>query len=412
MNAVQEPKAVRKNVHTLTGLLSKHFSFLVLLSGSGIYYLFNLVLKYILNDEEYGDYGLFHSFVSIALTFAVVGGDQLLLRLASIKNGDVVIPKKVMYLNVGLLTLFSVLSPIIFIYYSNIKLSFISLFLCSLLSGINIILFTVLRLKGAFTMAQVQKNGWKIILFMIAMVYFLFELKITVQAITYFNIISIGITTVLLFGSKEELNFKIKNKSNLDYKLWFNFALSMLIMNLISYGDRFIIDTQIGRADVGHYFFLQNLFLFPLIQLQTYSGFRELVAFKRNYSSSLLKSSLKRNLLLGLMSSVLLIGIIGILSFIVKDAEINWYQDWLIILFLMTIGLFRVCYSVLSAALGAVGNANQIRLTNLSTIIFSIFLFFLLSQFGFTLENITIFMAFIWLGRGLSYYFVLIKIKE
>lgn len=411
MNTVKVPKLKENPVYKINALLQKHFSFLVLLTGSGIYYLFNLLLKYILTEEQYGEYGLFHSFISIALTFAVVGGDQLLMRLAKLEGESVIIPTKVIYLNICLLIVFSIAAPFGFNYFTDLSFNYLSLFVCSLLSGINILLFSVLRLKGAFTLAQVQKNGWKIALFLITILFLIVGFELSVQSIIYLNIFSIALTIFFNILGKNKLNLSLKDCSGMDFRLWFSFAVSMLVMNLLSYADRFLIDLQIGRAEVGHYFFLQNLFLFPLIQLQTYSGFRELVSFKKHYNNSLLKASLKRNILLGLLTSILIISITGILNWAFKDLGILWERDWPIILLIILIGLGRVCYAVLSAAMGAIGTTRQIRATNIFTIIISFILLLMFNKLGFTLIVIALFIFLVWIGRGFIYYFVLDKVK-
>lgn len=411
MNTVKIPKNKENPVYKINALLTKHFSFLVLLAGSGVYYLFNLLLKYILTEEQYGEYGLFHSFISIALTFAVVGGDQLLMRLAKLDNGSVIIPPKVLYLNICLLIVFSATAPFGFNYFTGLSFSYWSLFICSLLSGINILLFSVLRLKGAFTLAQVQKNGWKIALFLFTILFLVLGFELSVQSIIYLNIFSIALTILFSIIGKNKLNLSFKDYFGMDFRLWSSFAVSMLVMNLLSYADRFLIDLEIGRAEVGHYFFLQNLFLFPLIQLQTYSGFRELVSFKKDYNNSLLKTSLKRNILLGLATSILIISVTGILNWAIKDLGILWGRDWPIILLIILIGLSRVCYAVLSAAMGAIGTTRQIRATNIFTIIVSIALFLMFNELGFTLIGIALFIFLVWIGRGFIYYFVLDKVK-
>src|SRR5690606_3512312 len=85
----------------------------------------------------------------------------------------------------------------------------------------------------------------------------------------------------MLFGIRKAGTIKFNLvEGAVSYRLWLNFSLSMLIMNLLNSFDKFLIEYKLSRADLGDYFFLQNIFLSPFSQIQTYAGFKLLALYK------------------------------------------------------------------------------------------------------------------------------------
>ena len=80
--------------------LKDHQSFWILILSAGVYYFFNIWLKQVVSDTAYGEYSLLNSYVTIASTFALLGGDQLILREAESKDEKLVLAKST--LNFGL----------------------------------------------------------------------------------------------------------------------------------------------------------------------------------------------------------------------------------------------------------------------------------------------------------------------
>jgi O-antigen/teichoic acid export membrane protein len=388
----------------------KHFSFFVLLVSSGVYFLFNLWLKYVLKEVEYGDYGLLNSYITIAMAFGVMGADQSLMRTAEFKKRFVVGLKMIKF-NLLLIFLFTLIAPSVLVFYFKSDANFIQVVICTFLSGFSVLIFSIFRISQFFTRAQLQKNLWRFLVFFICFFYFLIINKLTVDVILV--AINLGLFVTILLAIKPIILLKIKLKKNeaLDYKLWFGFFIAMLIMNILSNADRFIIDKFVGRAEVGHYFFLQNLFLFPLTQVQNYSGFREITVFKKEFTMAKLKESLKRNFYISLGLSLLLVFGFSVLSFffIHTSLELTVTDKWVIFLLLLN-GTVRIIYSVLSAAMGAIGNNQIIKKTNLWTIVVFCAISFLFCFVTFGIIYISLMFVLFWLSRAIIFYIYLNKI--
>jgi hypothetical protein len=379
-----------------------HFSFLVILTSAIVYYSFNIWLKYILNDYEYGEYSLINSYITVTMSFSVLGGEQLLIRQSNITNQLVSISSKVMFFCLFLLVIYSGTSAVIIFFLLDFSL--VNIFLCSFLSGLSILLFSLLRVIKLYTYAQIQKNIWKFIAFILSFFLFKTYLEINTKLILIVITVSILLGLVIQYPLvKNKLKINLESGDEVPLKLWIEFAFAMLTINLITNGDRFIIDNYIGREEVGEYFFLQNLFLFPLTQIQNYSGFRELAVFKTSFSLKNLNASLKRNLFLSLFISFILCISIILFDKFIYDLGIAWKANYVVILLLIASGIVRVTYSVLSSAMGAVGEIESIRFVNIIGNISILCLFIFINK-GMSLERILLIFLALWLIRSFAYY--------
>lgn len=264
-------------------LVTKHISFLILITGSITFYLLNILLKEYFTINEYGEYGLFNSFLSIIMTFSLMGGDQLLMRTGIKDNKELIIPFKIFKAIIIIAVIFSLISSLFYYKHFNLSLNYFSLLVVVLLSSLTLLSFSVFRINDMYVAAQIQKNGWRIILVILVFLMLLSFKKITLEQVVILLIASLFGLLVYGLIKFKATNLRDNKEYKLDYRLWAGYAFSMLIMNIISYSDRFIIDRYLGKSEVGDYFYLQNFFLFPLTQVQAYVGFKELNVFKKKF---------------------------------------------------------------------------------------------------------------------------------
>lgn len=396
--------------------ISSHFSFIIILGSSVLYFLFNLWLKSVFSPAEYGEYGLLNGFLNIAMSFGVIGGDQLLMRTA-VFDKDLTIQKSVLRFNYLLLAIFVFAGPYIFFIFFSSSVNLFLLSVCSLLSGLTMLTFSIFRISHLFTAAQIQKNLWRLITFLLSIaVFFAFPTYFDINFILIAVNIGLILSIVLSPFSFRKFNINLISTEKPDYRLWFGFTVAMALMSLMTNADRFLIDKYVGRTEVGNFFFLQNLFLFPLSQVQTYSGFKEITTFKKNFSVSMMKRSLSKNFFIAITLSGVLFSGFWLLVFLLPKNIVDEYfyksNDYtLLIILLLLNGIIRVVYSVLSAAMGAVGNRKAIRATNILTLIFYGIIYILFATvIGLNLISITLMFFLFWLVRAIFFYFYLSRL--
>ena len=394
--------------------LKDHQSFWILILSAGVYYFFNIWLKQVVSDTAYGEYSLLNSYVTIASTFAVLGGDQLILREAESKDEKLVLAKSTLKFSLILLICFSLMGPAIFSLWFDLEIyKAVLLCLVSLLAGLSILIFSFFRIANLLVKAQIQKNIWKLLLFVTALLVWLATRSISVGLLYVIIVASFLAGIIIHLKDIRALNLSLfKSDTKPNYRLWLGFALSMLIMSLLSNGDRFLIDRFVGREELGEYFYLQNLFLFPLTQLQNYSGFREFSNFKNRFSLKELRTTLVQNASLALVIAFGLLTAVYLLDNFYLPLQINWGKQFPLILLLTFTGMARVSYAVLSAGMGATATSSMVKRAN----VWSLILFVLITiPFCFTTISIysitTVFLLY-WLIRGSVFYKVIVATHE
>lgn len=382
----------------------KHFSFLVLAGSSVAFYIFNILLKYILSENEYGAFSLFNGFISIALSYALLGGDQLIIRNSQKPENILIINKKDIILCLCMLAIFTIASSVFFNKFFNTDVSILNLILLSIFIGGTIFFYAIFRINSEFVLSQIIRNGWKLLILIGAVMLYLLNININMTSISILFIFSIAIACMLGLLRFDQKKIKFENIKTLDYKLWSGFAVSMLAITTLTFSDRFMIDFYIGRSDTGQYFFLQNIFLFPLTQIQNYAGFIDLVKFKNSFSQRILNKNIRNNFLLSIGLSLALLLFVSLFESTTGILKINWTKDIVLISLILLSGVLRIVYASLSAAMGAIGDTKKVWKTNLLTLLTIVFFYYLMSYGGFTLIKIMLFVNILWLFRCLIYY--------
>ena len=377
----------------------------MLLLASLIFFLLNIILKANLSLEDYGNYALLLTFISIASSLGLLSLEQLILRFSILKNDQYFYINKKILISFCISTvLFIVIFSIIGRHYFSIS-SFLLMFL-ALGSILLMLLYNIYRLIKRYVYAQIIYNSWKFVLF-ICIVYLI---NSQVSFLQIVNILVITFIILTLFFSIIFLyTYKIKvyeNQKEEIILMQLSFFISMLIMTTLGYGDRFIIEYYLNVEELGKYFYYITVVLFPYILFQSYFGFKELPQFRENFSSEILKTKVLKAIIFGFLLSLL----IGVFLFCFNSLNLQFIEklkieNYNLILILMLTGIIKITYSILSAAVGATSNNKIIKKLNfysIIAIIVIVFIFFIINIKS--IESIAILYLIIWLFRSFLYY--------
>lgn len=344
--------------------LTRHSPLLFILAGAGSTYVLNIGLAYLLSPQDYAAFGLFSSYILIAGTFALLGVDQLILRHAVLEDATSYSRR---YLTLSRLAsiVFAIGSALAIALLIDRRYALVAT-ISAISSSFLILQFTNLRLAGHFNLAQFQRNLWRLLLLLVTAALAAANLRanglMIAWALCGTLIASAAVGHLMARSATPRLT-----EAPADTSMWPAFNFSMLLMNVLTHADRFFVAGANNHNLIAGYFLLQNLLLAPLSQLQTYVGFRELNDFKRGFDRAKLNDSTLKALLLGTVAgTVLLFGFLLASKFV----TFPFYStvDPLLSTLLIISGIVRICYSVLSAAMGATGSQASISRCNWITV--------------------------------------------
>lgn len=390
-------------------MIKKHISLLILVAGGVSIYLVNIILKDILGQDDYGKYALFISYLSILSSFGLFALNQTFLRITeNIKNNSIIVPKN-FFISFLIAPIFSsTLFSICFILLYDIGVNFIVIFLISLSNIYLLAFFTIYRNLRLYVLSQLQRNGWKILLLiLVGFIFFVYgDINDIVTNSIIFNIILIvhlfgfiiGLISIFLFANKR---IKYKNQNIKAGNITFSFMLNVGIMTYLNYADRFFIENYFGINELGNYFFIQNIILYPFNQLQAYIGFKQINYFKDRQNLTKLNKGIKKTLIFSLLVALIMIFIAIILDNTILDIKV--YDNLILIFFFLFWGVIKLIYALLSSAMGAQGTANAIYKVNLVTAISIVFVFLILPFFSININMIIITLISIWLIRIIAF---------
>ena len=334
--------------------VKKHFSLFVIAFGSLAFFLLNILLKDQLSSYDYGTYSIFITYISLLSSFGMLGFEQTLMRTSKIK--DKLKIEKSIFLPALVSTLFvSLIGSYLMNINYDMTLNIFALFILSILIVFTKLVFNLYRLRSSFIISQISLNFWKIGLFFIVAYFVLFDIDFTNQDLFVIVFYLFCISGILILGILNQIVF-FNNKSILELiKKSSLFFLTLFTISVISFGDRFFIESRFGLSELGDYFFYINIFLFPFSLFQTYVGFKEIISFKNKFSIRLLK---KKAILISkyslFFSFFLFFSIFFIEHFGLYNLNIKSNLD--IIVPLIFLGNIKVIYSLFSSAIGAISN--------------------------------------------------------
>jgi hypothetical protein len=383
-------------------LFNKHFSLLILSLASFSFFIINIFLKEQLNSEDYGVYSLLITYISLLSSFGILGFEQTLLRNSVIKL-KLEIDKALIVPIIFSALLVSLIGSFLMFNNYNLGLDISLIFLLSLMVILVKLIYNLYRLSSRFVTSQIALNFWKIALIFVVLFFFFFDYSLSLRDV-FLSIIVFFFLSLFLF-------FDLRNKvlfiSNLDFQQVLKqsalFMLTLFTISLISFGDRFFIESRFGLIVLGDYFFYINMFLFPFSLFQTYIGFKEIVSFKKDFQITVLNSKLLfifKNAIyfsLFLFTTLYLVDYWNLYNF-------NISSNLNIIIPLIFLGIIKIAYSLLSAAMGAICSDDMLFEVNVKSILSILVVMPLIYYFSFNISITLIFIIALWLIRCFIWY--------
>ena len=386
--------------------IKNHLSLLVMLIGAGVQFLSSLLLYKFMDPVQYGLFGLFVTFLSIAFSFGLFGSEQTFMRLCSIDDKRVVVSR-----NVAMLIILCLLfGPVVLATMASMTflkgISVIELYLIALVAVVVMFGYNYQRMLGNFVESQLLNNFWRISILVSLLWGFFFDVSFEV---VYFVIaLSLVISAVFfLYRAYENSHVNIViNDDGVGYvsKLSLSFLFSMGVLTALSFFDRYLIGAKFSVKEFGEFFFLQNLFAHPFILIANYFGFKGLVEYKNKFD---LRKFNKRVILLSISAPIM--AAVYIWFIVLMDnfrlVPFGLSDSTSIIIPLALFGCTRLVYSTLSAAMGAKGNSIDVFIVNFISIIFAIGVAWNLIHIDASIEMIAWSMVLLWVLRCALYYF-------
>ena len=383
-------------------LFNKHFSLLILSLASFSFFIINIFLKEQLNSEDYGVYSLLITYISLLSSFGILGFEQTLLRNSVIKL-KLEIDKALIVPIIFSALLVSLIGSFLMFNNYNLGLDISLIFLLSLMVILVKLIYNLYRLSSRFVTSQIALNFWKIALFFVVLFFFFFDYSLSLRDVFLSIIVFFFLSLFLFFG----LINKVLFISNLDFQQVLKqsalFMLTLFTISLISFGDRFFIESRFGLIVLGDYFFYINMFLFPFSLFQTYIGFKEIVSFKKDFQITVLNSKLLFILKNAIYFSLFLFTTLYLVDYC-NLYNFNISSNLNIIIPLIFLGIIKIAYSLLSAAMGAICSDDMLFEVNVKSIFSILVVMPLIYYFSFNISITLIFIIALWLIRCFIWY--------
>jgi len=383
-------------------LFNKHFSLLILSLASFSFFIINIFLKEQLNSEDYGVYSLLITYISLLSSFGILGFEQTLLRNSVIKL-KLEIDKALIVPIIFSALLVSLIGSFLMFNNYNLGLDLSLIFLLSLMVILVKLIYNLYRLISRFVTSQIALNFRKIALFFVVLFFFFFDYSLSLRDV-FLSIIVFFFLSLFLFF---DLINKVLFISNLDFQQVLKqsalFMLTLFTISLISFGDRFFIESRFGLIVLGDYFFYINMFLFPFSLFQTYIGFKEIVSFKKDFQITVLNSKLLFILKNAIYFSLFLFTTLYLVDYW-NLYNFNISSNLNIIIPLIFLGIIKIAYSLLSAAMGAICSDDMLFKVNVKSILSILVLMPLIYYFSFNISITLIFIIALWLIRCFIWY--------
>ncbi|WP_312149236.1 hypothetical protein [Empedobacter sp.] len=274
-------------------------------------------------------------------------------------------------------------------------------------------IFSILRLKGLFEIAQLIANYWKFILLIISIYFLFFKIDSIVSLINILCFLIIGCTAIIILNTIKQFKFCYTSSINKKtiLKSFLFFFISITSFSIITFGDRFIIEQKNGLEAVGIYFFLSNFLIAPYGILQNYIGFKQLVKYKEGIELNTLFKNVYLSLLLGvILGSFLLMIIFFIEEFNILTFKFFKYKYEMFLLIIL--GITRLYSAVISPAFEVSTNLKMLKYFNIILIISTILIITTLIFLNSVSINIVLLsLIFLWFIRTFAQHLLILKNK-
>ncbi len=345
--------------------------------------------------------------------YGMLGTEQIFLRYSNqIGKNKIETQKYQTNFILSIIGTTSVLSTLFFVVYfrQEFKVNMILLYFSSLSMIAMLYLFNIFRLNSEFVLAQFVSNFWRLFLLVLSFVFFFFgwcNLNILLHTIMI-GIILIFVTSAILFFKKIKFVFNESQTPKEIRKTAIQFFISITTFSILTFGDRFVIQSKFGFEEFGNYFYLTNFFLAPFSILQNYIGFKQLIFFKQNFTLTAFDSFNKKVLFYGSILAITLF-LIPLILFHFNLMKFKFDSYLMTSILLLVLGIVRLYSSSITSAFEAKTNVQSLQKANKFFIGLSFLIILPSIIFLNTLDLIITVFIIIWLVRTLIYKKVLIK---
>lgn len=388
----------------------KHLSLFVIVFGAGCLFISNIITKGLFTPKEYGEYSIVVTYFSLLYLFGILGTEQGFLRFSFCKEKGTIETYKNQIILVICVAFFSaILGAILFNYfYDDIVLNRILFFLAGIGIVFLLFLFNILRLNQDFVLSQLIANYWKIALFLISICYFVFK-EINFENYINFFLINIILGFVIaVFFVASRIKFLFNTSSIKLLPTFFHFFLSILTFTLVTFSDRFLVESKFSIQEFGDYFYLSNFFLAPYSIIQNYIGFKQLVFFKDNFTVKIFKQKNKKSIIIGIVIGVslfLLVSLISYFDLITFDFK---NHTFLIVLLIVT-GVVRLYSSSILSAFEAKVSVDTLKKTNIVIVFITVIMLISATYLTGNIQEVLFCVIIIWASRAFIHRYMLLK---
>ena len=391
-----------KQIKKILRLLNKHFSFLIILISSISIFIISIGLKEYLNPIDYSKFAMILTFITLSYSYGLLGLDKVMLRLSSVENNTIFMNRYIKNISLPIMLLTIPTLTILLTYYTNI--GYLYSFCLSFFPTIFVFIYNLYRLKSEFNFSQIILNLWKFFLLLYLLIYSLFF------DIDILNLKDLIIPIILIFSllfiysiyklSKE--NFDFYDKSENIKKYLFQYFISLTILSIMGFGDRFLVEYFISLEQVGIFFFYLTITTYPFSLFQTYIGFKKIPEFKKKFNQKIFKNEIIKSIFISIIPFITVIIMIFILNNIPYFNQLK-VDNYPLIFILTLLGVAKLISGILSAAMNIVSLPEDINKINIFTFLsFSLFIVLFLIN-NITLVDISIIFLIIWSLRNYFY---------
>lgn len=390
---------------------TRHTSLGIMAAGSVGIFVANLLFKEVFTEADYGIYSLVITCLSLFNSFGLLGLEQVILRTANIETKNrLKINRFLIRSTIAIMLAGSVIFGLLLSGGLISILSDLTAILMTFGITFTMLLYNLLRLNSDFVISQWILNLWKIALGVVALIALLYsgwELIRLLDFLAYFlfgSSVLCGVYVLFRF----EFETAEEPRSSEIVRFAFQFFIALLGISLISYADKFFVEYRFGLEQLGYYFYLANLFIFPFSLIQNYIGFKALVAFKKSFNISILLARLRQTSLLGLLMTIAITAGVYFAARLELVAVDFAGSAWLMGL-MLAVGFIKLNYALFSATIGARADISIIRSINISVLILSALVAIGAYYLIDTLEQVAVTVLILWAIRLLTYGFNIFK---
>lgn len=380
--------------------LKEHFSILIMGGGALSVFITNIIAKNYLLDSDFIAWSYVISLVSLLFSFSLFGQEQLILRYFKNDSGKLLADRYSLLSVICAFALFPILAYTLDGTFIDFHFGMQVIVYCLLISMVQVG-YQLFRTSGHFIISQIIMCAWKLLLLPFLIISLIFNIDIN-----YVFIIALsGSSCILLIALYRCLKrvdvYNAKDKS--DKKIVsFSFFLTLGTLSLVSYIERFFVESYVNSYMLAQYIYALTLIVAPFNILASYLGFKEAVKYKNSFSIDILHADLIKVAYLTL-PAILVWGVGVILFYNVLKLEISFLS----IIALLTICFLRCVYSLFSSCISVVLPGNKITYLNIAFLLLCICFYFIASQVSLNLTSSIFLICLLWLSRIILIYIFL-----